>query len=221
MAVTERFDRALNHALQLHREQCRKGSGIPYFSHLMAVSGLVWEHGGDEEQAIAALLHDAVEDQGGGTPESQRRMLAELEREYGPRITRIVANCSDSVALGKHAPWHERKRQYIAHLAQTDQDTLLVSLADKMHNGTTILHDLHATAVEGREPASFWSRFQRGMSREGIAETIGYYRALADVFLDRGPIGRAGVLESEFAGVVDRIVDISAVDPDLGWLLEA
>src|ERR1051325_6799957 len=124
------------YAARLHREQTRKGTEIPYVSHLLAVSALILEHGGDEDQAIAGLLHDAAEDQGG------QARLAEIESMFGPGVSRIVADCTDSWTDPK-PPFRERKEAYLAHLPQKPQRSLLVSLADKTHNATAILFDFH------------------------------------------------------------------------------
>lgn len=160
--LTDRFENALSLAARLHRSQTRKGSDIPYVSHLMAVSALVIEYGGDEDQAIAALLHDAVEDQGGQDTADMIRAT------FGDRVADIVLACSDSIQQDKE-DWQWRKDRYIASLATKGEDALLVTTCDKFHNATTILHDI---AVHG--PAVF-ERFTA--KRDG---TLWYYRQLAD-----------------------------------------
>lgn len=132
--LTQRFDDALVFASRLHRTQRRKGSDAPYISHLLAVAALVMEHGEDEDQVIAALLHDAVEDQGG------EATLREIRGRYGEEVARIVADCSDSIAEPK-PPWRERKEDYIASLALKPRRSLLVSAADKTHNAESIVAD--------------------------------------------------------------------------------
>ncbi|HHJ14715.1 MAG TPA: HD domain-containing protein [Gammaproteobacteria bacterium] len=150
-----RFESALAFATQ-----ARKGTRIPYLSHLLAVSALVLESGGDEDQAIAALRHDAVEDQGG------RPALEEIRRRYGDRVAAIVEGCSDTDVIPK-PPWKERKQAYVDHLAEAQPDVLLVSLADKVHNLRSIVLD-HRFVDVGRHAddmsAPFWGTRVRGMS---------------------------------------------------------
>jgi (p)ppGpp synthase/HD superfamily hydrolase len=164
MHLTKRYDWALAYASDLHRKQLRKGTAIPYISHLLAVSALVLENGGDEDQAIAGLLHDAAEDQGG------KRVLAEIESLFGPSVRAIVADCTDAWVKPK-PPWRPRKEAYIARLEEKPPRSLLVSLADKAHNSTAIRADLHRVGPE------LWQRFNGG--KEG---TIWYYETLSEVF---------------------------------------
>src|SRR6266700_6057676 len=121
------FLRAFQFATKMHAGQTRKASTIPYIAHLMAVASLVLEAGGDEDLAIAALLHDVVEDCG-GTP-----MLTEVRRQFGARVAKVVEGCTDSDTDPK-APWQQRKEKYLRHLRAADADTRLVSMADKLHN---------------------------------------------------------------------------------------
>ncbi len=172
----ERFDRALVLASSLHRTQTRKESGTPYVAHLLAVAALAIEHGADEDQAIAALLHDAVEDQG-GLPTRDR-----IRAEFGPRVAELVMALTDAVVVPK-PPWRQRKEQYLAHLAQAPDEVLLISACDKLHNARSIVED-HA-AVGPR----LWERFSGG--RDG---TIWYYQSLVAVFRARGPARLAGLL---------------------------
>ena len=167
--LTSRYDDALLYAHALHRAQKRKDTPIPYISHLMSVSALVLEHGGDEDQAIAALLHDAAEDQGGV------ETLAEIRRRFGEGVAAIVADCTDAWEEPK-PPWRARKEAYLLALAQKPPRSLLVSLADKTHNAEAILYDWREIGD------ALWPRFARG--RDGVAW---YYRTLAEVFLDRMP----------------------------------
>lgn len=167
--LTDRFGEALVLAHDLHRAQQRKGTEIPYVSHLLSVSALVLEHGGDEDQAIAALLHDAAEDQGGaGT-------LAVIRERFGDGVADIVSDCTDSWEEPK-PDWRARKEAYIADLAMKPTRSLLVSLADKTHNAEAILHD-HRELGD-----SLWSRFTGG-----AVGTRWYYRNLADRFADLVP----------------------------------
>src|SRR6059058_2516417 len=132
-ALSEDFDEAFAFAAGLHRDQTRKGpAGIPYIAHLMSVAALVLEAGGSETQAIAALLHDGPEDRGG------EERLADIERVFGADVAKIVSDCSDTFEHPK-PPWRERKEHYIAHLAEADEDSLLVSLADKVHSARAIV----------------------------------------------------------------------------------
>ena len=134
----ERFNQALVYAHTLHREQPRKGKDIPYIGHLLGVASLVLEAGGDEDMAIAALLHDAVEDQGG------RPRLEEIGAKFGATVARIVKGCTDSDAINpeEKLPWCDRKQRYIAHIEhEADADVRLVSVADKVHNSRSILLD--------------------------------------------------------------------------------
>lgn len=189
MKLTERFEQALVYAFHAHREQERKGSGAPYIAHLVGVAALVLEYGGDEDQAIAALLHDAAEDQGG------RERLEDIRRRFGERVTRIVAGCTDSWEQPK-PPWRERKEQYIAHLPEAGEDVLLVSCADKLYNTRAIVRDLraHGDVV--------WSRFNG--KREG---SLWYYRALVDAYRE---ITDLPVVE-EFARAVGEMEGLAGV----------
>jgi (p)ppGpp synthase/HD superfamily hydrolase len=164
--LTERFEDALGFAAHLHARQKRKGTPVPYVAHLLSVTSLVLENGGDEDQAIAALLHDAVEDQG-GLP-----TLQEINKRFGERVARIVEGCSDSYGQPK-PPWRKRKEGYLHHLRQVDADIRLVSLADKLHNARSILRDLRQAG-----PQSL-SRFNGG-----LAGTLWYYHSLANIFLE-------------------------------------
>ena len=166
--MTSRFEQALVFAAQLHKEQRRKGSGVPYISHLLAVTALVIEHGGDEDEAIAALLHDAIEDQGG--PKARE----EIRRRFGDRVTEIVDGCTDSETIPK-PPWKERKRAYIARLGEASASVRLVSAADKLHNARSILNDYRGLGEE------IWQRFA---GRK--AGTLWYYRSVLDVLSQAG-----------------------------------
>jgi (p)ppGpp synthase/HD superfamily hydrolase len=164
-----RFLLAFEFAAEKHSGQTRKASTIPYLAHLMGVTSLVLESGGDEELAIAALLHDVVEDCGGAP------LLKEVRRRFGNRVAKVVDGCTDADADPK-PPWRERKETYIRHLKKADADTRLVSAADKLNNVRSILSDYRSIGE------SVWSRFNGG--REG---TLWYYRTLLDVFLRHKP----------------------------------
>jgi (p)ppGpp synthase/HD superfamily hydrolase len=164
-----RFLRAFQFAFKMHAGQARKTSTVPYIAHLMGVASLVLEAGGDEDLAIAALLHDVVEDCGGAP------MLQQVRKHFGARVAKVVEGCTDSDTYPK-PPWRERKENYLEHLKRADADTRLVSAADKLNNVRSILSDY-------REVGEFvWERFNGG--REG---TLWYYRALLDEFLRDPP----------------------------------
>ena len=182
----DRLAEAAAFALTIHADQTRKGSETPYISHLLGVSSLVLEHGGDQDQAIAALLHDAVEDQGA----HQEPVIRE---RFGARVADIVLGCTDADTLPK-PPWRARKEAYLAHLAHAPADVLLVSCADKLHNARAICTDLrtHGDAV--------FDRFNAGK-----AGTLWYYGALAEAFAAR----LHNVLSRELADAVAELRRLS------------
>ena len=167
--LTSRFEEALIFAFNLHQGQTRKSIPIPYFAHLMGVTSLVLEAGGDEETAIAALLHDAVEDCG-GLP-----VLEEIRRRFGDHVAEIVDYCTDAYTDPK-PPWRERKEQYIQKIRMAPLEARLVSIADKLYNVRTVNDALR---LHGEE---VWERFNGG--KEG---TLWYYRELVRTFWDIGP----------------------------------
>lgn len=177
MMLTERFARAFELALSLHAGQTRKGTDIPYISHLISVAALVMENGGDEDQAIAGLLHDAVEDSGG------LATLAMIRGQFGERVAEIVDGCTDSYLLPK-PPWRARKEEYLAHLASSRPEIRLVSLADKLHNARSLVYDAR------RYGPAVWDRFNGGKTG-----SLWYYRALADFFVKTDPSPMADELE--------------------------
>jgi (p)ppGpp synthase/HD superfamily hydrolase len=186
--LTQRFEKALVYASQLHKGQVRKGTNIPYLSHLLAVTAIVLEDGGDEDMAIAALLHDAVEDQGG------EPTLLEIKRRFGDRVAFIVDGCTDSYEQPK-PPWLERKKEYLEHLRSAPQDVRRVSLADKLHNTRSILFNLR---VSGE---SAWERFSGG--KEG---SLWYYKSLAKIFRET----EDSPMVSEYVRVVEKIEQLAA-----------
>lgn len=173
-----RFDDALAFASELHRTQQRKSTEIPYVSHVLGVASLVLEDGGSDDEAIAALLHDAVEDQGGAPT------LELIRQRFGDTVAAIVAGCSDTDQDPK-PPWRARKEAYLAHLEDTGESVLRVSLADKLHNARAIARDrrTHGDAV--------WSRFTAGRD-----EQLWYYRALLEVFKRRSSSPMVNELEA-------------------------
>ncbi len=156
----ERFLAAVALAARLHDGQVRKGTGVPYLSHPLGVASLVLEAGGDEDEAIAGLLHDTVEDQGG------LETLGRIRGEFGDRVADIVLACSDSTVEdpSEKADWRARKAAHLAHLASVDASTALVFAADKVHNARSVVRDLRALGD------ALWPRFKGG--RDG---TLWYY----------------------------------------------
>ncbi len=183
-ALGSDFDEAVSLARTLHSGHVRKGTAIPYLAHLLGVSALVLEDGGDEGEAVAALLHDAVEDQGGA------RTLEQIRRTFGDRVADIVDACSDSDVVPK-PPWRERKEAYIQHLKSAGSSTLRVSLADKLHNARAILFDLR------NHGGKIWQRF----STESADDQLWYYGELARVFGDRAPSPMAAELDRTVAEI--------------------
>jgi (p)ppGpp synthase/HD superfamily hydrolase len=173
-------------APRTHRTQLRKGAGIPYVGHLLGVCSLVLEDGGSEDEAIAALLHDAAEDRGG------ERMLAEIRTRFGDHVADIVAACSDTFETPK-PPWRERKQTYIDHLDGQPEAVLRVSLADKLFNARAILRDYLLVGDD------VWNRFKAG--RDG---QLWYYRELADRFTRLLP-GWMAVELAEVVGELERV----------------
>ena len=170
--LSPRFSKALAYAAHVHRNQLRKGTAIPYVSHLMAVAAIVLESGGNEDEAIAALLHDAPEDQGG------RRRLADIRTQFGDRVAAIVEACSDALEENPEnkPPWYKRKTAYQQHLRECpDASVYLVSAADKLHNAQATLTDLLDAG------AAVWSRFS--VSR---TDTLWNYERLLRIY-EAGP----------------------------------
>ena len=162
--LSSRFEDALVFATQLHAYQTRKSSHVPYIAHLLSVTALVLESDGSEDAAIAALLHDAVEDQGG------LKTLAQIRERFGEHVADIVEACSDAYTTPK-PPWRSRKEHYLTHLRTASADAQLVSLADKLHNARSILSDLRVDSEH------VWDKFNGG--KQG---TLWYYRSLVDIF---------------------------------------
>lgn len=189
MSLTDRYNDALTFAATLHREQIRKGTQIPYISHLLAVSSLVLEAGGNEDLAIAGLLHDSLEDQG------EQVSYEGLVDRYGPRVAEIVRACSDDEPPPgqEKRPWRRRKQDYVAHLGQADADVLMVSRADKLHNARSILMDARSGGAE------FWKRFNAPKT-----DQLWYYTQLSEAFCRRLP----GPQSDELARVVAAMIDL-------------
>jgi (p)ppGpp synthase/HD superfamily hydrolase len=187
--LDSRFATALSFAAELHRDHYRKETPIPYVSHLLAVASLALEHGADQDEAIAALLHDAQEDRGG------TKTTATIAILYGDRVAEIVRGCSDSEESENKSAWKERKEAYLEHLENASTSVRLVSACDKLHNARAILADLR---VVGND---LWSRFSGG--REG---SLWYYHSLVKEFKTGGPNELAAELD-RVVGEIERLVD--------------
>ena len=171
------FSDAMSFASDLHAMQTRKGTDIPYISHLIGVSSLVLEHGGNVDEAIAALLHDAVEDQGHHYPGGADALRAEIKSRFGAAVLEIVDGCTDSdTDPEQKPPWRARKGTYLHHLESATASVRLVSCADKLHNARAIVSDLRVLGD------ALFARFNGAKTG-----TLWYYRGLADVFLRLGP----------------------------------
>jgi len=184
MLLDDGFKRGFEAAFRYHGTQCRKGTKIPYMGHLLAVAAIVIDDGGSQDEAIAALLHDAAADQGG------EKTLGEIRDAFGDDVADMVADLSDTTVKPK-PPWRDRKEKYLAHLETVDDERVLrISLADKLHNARAILLD-HARVGE-----EVWDRFNAPK-----AESLWLYRSLAEVFWRRKP----GPLADEFSRTVERL----------------
>jgi len=168
MTLSSRFDQALQYATLVHAGQTRKASGTPYLAHLLGVASLALEYGAEEDEAIAALLHDAVEDAGGAG------RLEDIRGRFGERVAEIVWGCTDSEATPK-SPWRQRKEEYLARVPQLSASARLVSAADKLHNTRAYLRSYRQSGD------AIWTRFQGG--REG---TLWYLRAITSALQAKG-----------------------------------
>jgi (p)ppGpp synthase/HD superfamily hydrolase len=176
----KRFQKALVYATRAHATQFRKGTSRPYVAHLLGVAAIVLTHGGDEDEAIAALLHDAVEDQGGAP------RLRDIRKQFGPRVARIVQDCSDTDIVPK-PPWLDRKKSYLSHLRRANSSVRLISAADKLYNAQETLADFR------RHKHSIWKRFHAGRDL-----SLWYYKEVVKILKHRGP--------RELVGELDRCV---------------
>lgn len=191
--LTNRFQSALEFAFRLHAAQVRKNKGVPYFAHLMSVTALVLEAGGDEDEAIAALLHDAAEDQGG------KETLADIKERFGSRVARLVQSCTDAYQIPK-PPWKERKRAFLKRLESASPSVLRIVTADKLHNLRTIYRDLK-TAPDNQ---TFWDIFTGG--KEG---TLWYYRSLEAIFQSR----ETNFYREEYSDVLRKVEALARKEP--------
>lgn len=193
-----RFAAALSFATHLHATQFRKGTGVPYVSHLLAVTAISIEHGADEDEAIAAVLHDAIEDQ--GQHETKRR-IGEL---FGATVLQIVVDCSDTDAVPK-PPWRERKARYHAHVQRASPSARLVSMSDKLHNARSLIADLR------EQQDTLWQRFNAGRD-----ESLWNYRELVAAYRlghAARPDPRLPRLLGELERTVDELHRASGVSP--------
>ena len=190
--LTSRFEEALTFATRLHANQVRKGTNTPYVAHLLGVASIALENGADEDEAIAALLHDAVEDQGGAATRE------EVRRRFGERVAEIVDGCTDATTIPK-PPWRARKESYIQHLALASPSVRLVSASDKLYNARSILLDYRVLGEQ------LWDRFTGG--RDG---TLWYYRALTNAYRAHG----STPLIDELERTVSEIERLSSNFPD-------
>jgi GTP pyrophosphokinase len=168
--LSHRFSLALTGAARLHGAQVRKGTDIPYIAHLLAVTSIALEYGATEDEAIAAVLHDVIEDIPPGLGADWARRW--IRAEFGQAVLDIVEACTDADVQPKPA-WRERKARYLQHLASASQSVVLVSAADKLHNARSILRDYRQVGER------LWDRFNADAGKGG---TIGYYRELVRIF---------------------------------------
>ena len=183
------------YAHQVHQNQRRKGTGIPYIAHILGVAALAIEYGANEDEAIGALLHDAAEDGGG------EATLAEIRARFGEAVADIVLGCSDSLVEDPEdkLPWRERKENYLAHLQNASESVLLVSAADKLHNVRSIARDYREHGEE------IWNRFQG--RRDG---TLWYYETVADALLRR----YRSQLTRDLQDAVDELLKVASLTED-------
>jgi len=191
-----RFDHALLFAAQVHRNQGRKKSGVPYISHLLGVAAIVLDYGGDEDMGIAALLHDAAEDHGG------KAMLAVISQMFGPRVAKIVDGCTDSYGdEGKNKPkWYPRKLRYIRRMRHEDADTRFVSAADKLYNARAVLRD-----VRQYGDSAF------GSFSAPKAKVLWYYRSLVREYRAAGVTHQLKPLLDDYDRVVTELEHLALV----------
>ena len=187
MRLTARFEEAANYAVRLHSEQFRKGTEIPYAAHLFSAASIALTHGANEDEAIGALLHDAVEDQGGTAT------LAEIRRRFGDAVAAIVEGCTDTDVVPK-PPWRARKEAYIAHVRKASSSVRLVSASDKLDNARAVLADYYVLG-EG-----LWERFNGG--KDG---TLWYYCELVKAFREAG----GGSIVDELDRVVQELCRVA------------
>ncbi|MEN9205977.1 MAG: HD domain-containing protein [Thermostichales cyanobacterium BF4_bins_65] len=180
MVLSPRFDQALVYAADLHRQQLRKGSPIPYLTHLLGVASLVFSHGGDEELGIAALLHDSLEDGPEYSGRSWEEIEAQIREQFGERVLQIVLDCTDTDSTGQKESWQQRKSRYLQRMAQSrDPGYLLVTTCDKLHN-------LHAIWLDRQMVGEgIWQRFTAPK-----AATLWYYQEIGRIVQQQAQAGQ-------------------------------
>jgi (p)ppGpp synthase/HD superfamily hydrolase len=188
-SLSSRFDEAFRYAHEAHASQTRQGTPVPYLGHLMGVASIVLDDGGSEDEAIAALLHDAAEDAGG------RERLDDIRQRFGPRVAAIVEDCTDSWATPKE-PWAERKQTYVEHARTLGPSSLRVSAADKVHNTYAILRDLRNVGED------VWTRFSASPD-----DVLAYYQGLVRAYREAGG--------SRLVDELDRIV--RGIEREMGY----
>jgi (p)ppGpp synthase/HD superfamily hydrolase len=194
--LSARFDHALLFASQVHRNQDRKKTGIPYLSHLLGVASIVLDYGGDEDLGIAALLHDAAEDHGG------RAMLHTIEQMFGARVAKVVDGCTDSYGdEGKKKPkWYPRKQRYLRRVRGEDAETRFVSAADKLYNTRAVLRDLR------QQGETAFARFSAPK-----AKVLWYYRSLVREYRAGGLTPLLKPLLDDYDRVVTELEHLSSI----------
>jgi (p)ppGpp synthase/HD superfamily hydrolase len=190
MKLTSRFTDAFAFAFEVHREQSKKGTPVPYISHLLEVAGLVLSYGGNEDEAIAALLHDAVEDH------PDIASFETIGKRFGGRVAAIVESCSDATVIPK-PPWRPRKEKYIAHLRDADESVLMVAAADKLANARAVMKDYREVGEQ------VWDRFNAGKP-----DQLWYYRAVTKALAEAAGNGRARALVEELKRAVAELENL-------------
>ena len=187
MKLTSRFTDAFAFAFEVHREQTKKGGTVPYISHLLEVAALVLAYGGNEDEAIAALLHDAVEDH------PDVASFETISKRFGGQVAAIVESCSDTTVIPK-PPWKPRKEKYIAHLGSADESVLMVAAADKLANARAVMKDYQVVGDD------VWNRFNAGKD-----DQFWYYRTVTNALAERARNGRARELVEELKRAVAQL----------------
>jgi (p)ppGpp synthase/HD superfamily hydrolase len=198
MKLTSRFTDAFAFAFEVHREQTKKSTTVPYITHLLEVAGLVLSYGGNEDEAIAALLHDTVEDH------PDRASFDDIGKRFGERVAAIVESCSDATVIPK-PPWRPRKEKYIAHLRGADESVLMVAAADKLANARSVMKDYRDVKDH------VWERFNAGKS-----DQLWYYRTVTQTLEEAAGSGRARALVQELKRAVHELEELCGAASNSG-----